>query len=152
VPTTTEAPPVTDTPIDDPFKIPSSSATPALPNAKPGAVPTSRCLIAATADQRACLAAYIEIGDATLNRNFDSLVAEMRRVAGVPLGAPDPPAVQRIRVEQRVWLGVREGECPRQAPPGAGPFWAQAQSECFAEMAVARADELRDAVRRLRRK
>jgi uncharacterized protein YecT (DUF1311 family) len=51
-----------------------------------------------------------------------------------------------------VWLGVRESECPRQAPSGAGPFWAQAQSECFAEMASARTAELRDAVRRLKRK
>ena len=87
-----------------------------------------------------------------MNRTFDALVGELRRVAGTPLGAPDPPAVQRIRVEQRVWLGVRDNECPRQAPPGGGLFWAQAQSECFAEMATARTAELRDAVRRLSRK
>jgi uncharacterized protein YecT (DUF1311 family) len=115
-------------------------------------VPSPRCRIAATADQRACLAAYVEIGDAAMNRTFDALVGELRRIAGTPLGAPDPPAVQRIRVEQRVWLGVRDNECPRQAPPGGGPFWAQAQSGCFAEMAAARTDELRDAVRRLSRK
>jgi uncharacterized protein YecT (DUF1311 family) len=76
----------------------------------------------------------------------------MRRLAGTPAGAPDPPTVQRIRVEQRVWLGVRDAECPRQAAPGAGPFWAQAGARCFTEMATARTAELRDAVRRLRRK
>jgi uncharacterized protein YecT (DUF1311 family) len=138
-------------PLEDPFKIPPPPSKKAA-SSRDGAGPIPRCRIAATADQRACLAAYIEIGDAPLNRTFESLVDEMRRVAGTALGAPDPPTVQRIRVEQRVWLGVRESECPRQAPPGAGPFWAQVQSECFAEMASARTDELREAVRRLKRK
>jgi len=144
--------PANDSAIGDPFKIPAASSKAVPPNGEPGWVPSSRCRIAATADQRACLAAYIEIGDAGMNRTFDALVGELRRVAGTPLGAPDPPAVQRIRVEQRVWLGVRDNECPRQAPPGGGLFWAQAQSECFAEMATARTAELRDAVRRLSRK
>jgi len=56
-----------------------------------------------------------------------------------------------VRVEQRAWLSVRNAECPRTPPPGAGPFWAKAQSQCFAEMAVSRTAELRDAVRRLKR-
>jgi uncharacterized protein YecT (DUF1311 family) len=76
----------------------------------------------------------------------------MRRVAGTPVGAPDPPTVQRVRIEQRAWLSVRDNECPRTAPIGAGPFWAEAQSGCFSEMAAARAAELRDAVKRLRRR
>jgi serine/threonine protein kinase/uncharacterized protein YecT (DUF1311 family) len=139
-------------PIEDPFKIPpaATGSSPALGGA--GGVPIGRCRIAATADQRACLAAYIEAGDAPLNRTFDSLVSELRRVAGTAAGAPDPPAVQRIRVEQRAWLGVREAECPRQAVAGAGEFWAQAQSQCFAEMAASREKDLRDALRRVRRK
>jgi serine/threonine protein kinase/uncharacterized protein YecT (DUF1311 family) len=150
-PTNTDTAVAANTAVDDPFKIPSAPSTSAPPNAGPGWVPSPRCRIAATADQRACLAAYIEIGDGGMNRTFDSLVGELRRIAGTAPGAPDPPAVQRIRVEQRVWLGVRDNECPRQAPPGGGLFWAQAQSECFAEMAAARTDELRDAVRRLSR-
>jgi len=157
LPATAATPPDPDStvgasaPIEDPFKIPPPRPKKGASSGD-GAGPIPRCRIAATADQRACLAAYIEIGDAPLNRTFESLVDEMRRVAGTPLGAPDPPTVQRIRVEQRVWLGVRESECPRQAPSGGGPFWAQAQSECFAEMASARTAELRDAVRRLKRK
>jgi uncharacterized protein YecT (DUF1311 family) len=108
--------------------------------------------VAATADQRACLAAYIEAGDASMNQTFDSLVTELRRVAGTPPRAPDPSTVQRIRVEQRVWLSVREAECPRQAAPSAGELWAEAQSQCFTEMAASRTKELHEAVRGLRRR
>ena len=138
-------------PIDDPFKIPSSG--PEVPKALgKGVVPSSRCLLASSADQQVCLAAYIAVGDAPLDRAFDSLIGELRRVAGAQLGAPDPPTVQRVRIEQRAWLAVRDNECPRKAPAGAGPFWAEAQSACFSEMASARAGELRDAVKRLRRR
>jgi serine/threonine protein kinase/uncharacterized protein YecT (DUF1311 family) len=138
-------------PVEDPFKIPSSS--PEVPKALgKGEVPNPRCRLASSADQQVCLAAYIAVGDIGLNRAFDSLIGEMRRVVGTPLGAPDPTTVQRIRVEQRAWLAVRDNECPRTAPAGAGPFWAEAQSACFSEMASARAGELRDAVKRLRRR
>jgi uncharacterized protein YecT (DUF1311 family) len=138
-------------PFEDPFKIPSAGADVPLALGR-GEVPSPRCRLAAAADQQACLSAYIALGDASLNRAFDSLVGEMRRVAGTPDGAPDPPAVQRVRIEQRAWLAVRDNECPRTAPIGAGPFWAEAQSGCFNEMADARAAELRDAVKRLRRR
>jgi serine/threonine protein kinase/uncharacterized protein YecT (DUF1311 family) len=139
--------------IEDPFKIPaaaSSESPPAL--GAPGAVPSPRCRLAATADQQACLSAYIAVGDMPLNNAFDALVSEMRRVAQTGPGAPDPPTVQRIRVEQRAWLSIRDSECPRSAPPGAGPFWAAVQSACFAEMAEARTAELKDAVKRLKRR
>ena len=137
-------------PIADPFKIPSA---PEVPKALgKGEVPSPRCRLASTADQQACLAAYIAVGDISLNRAFESLVGEMRRVAGTPPGAPDPTTVQRIRFEQRAWLSVRDNECSRTAPAGAGPFWAEPQSACFSEMASSRTGELRDAVKRLRRR
>ena len=98
-----------------------------------------------------CLDAYIAVGDAPLTQAFEALVAEMRRIARTPAGAPDPQPVTRVRVEQRAWLGVRNEECPRAPEPGMGPFWAEAQSACFAEMAASRAAELRDAVKRLKR-
>jgi uncharacterized protein YecT (DUF1311 family) len=139
--------PVAET-IDDPFKIPPSGRDVTL---GPGAVPSPRCRLASSADQRACLSAYIAIGDVPLNRAFLTLVDEIRRAAGTPSGAPDPAPVQRIRVEQRAWISIRDSECPHTAPIGAGPFWAEAQAGCFAEMATARTAELRDAVRRLRR-
>ena len=77
---------------------------------------------------------------------------KLRRVAGTELGGPDPPTVQRLRVEQRAWLAVRDNECPSKAPMGAGPFWAETQSACFSQMASSRAGELRAAVKRLRRR
>jgi uncharacterized protein YecT (DUF1311 family)/tRNA A-37 threonylcarbamoyl transferase component Bud32 len=143
-------------PAEDPFKIPEpatkSAPTKSSASGAASAAPIARCRFGTTADQRACLGAYVEAGDATLNRTFDSLVSELRRVAGTPAGAPDPLTVQRIRVEQRTWLNVREAECPRQPAADAGEFWAQAQSQCFAEMADSRTKDLRDAVRRLSRK
>jgi serine/threonine protein kinase/uncharacterized protein YecT (DUF1311 family) len=138
--------------IDDPFKIPPGRESPRPSGGATGAVPSPRCRLASTADQQACLTAYIAVGDAPLDRAFESLVDEMRRVARTPPGAPDPTTVQRIRVEQRAWMSIRNSECPRSAPPGAGPFWAEAQADCFTEMATTRAAELRDAVKRLRRR
>ena len=137
-------------PIEDPFRIPSG--TEVVRALGKGEVPSPRCRLASSADQQACLAAYIAVGDIPLNRAFDSLIGEMRRVAGTPPGGPEPTTVQRVRFEQRVWLSVRDDECPRTAPAGAGPFWAEVQSGCFGEMAAARTDELRDAVKRLRRR
>ena len=138
-------------PVEDPFKIPGGRDA-RVSGAPTGAVPSPRCRLASTADQQACLSAYIAAGDAPLDHAFTSLVDEMRRVAGTPPGAPDPPTVQRIRVEQRAWMSVRNTECPRSAPAGAGPFWAGVQAECFNEMATARAAELRDAAKRLRKR
>ena len=136
--------------FEDPFKIPAAAK--ATPPATLGGVPSPRCHVAGPPAQRACLDAYIAAGDVPLTQAFDALVAEMRRISGAAAGAPDPQSVQRIRVEQRAWLSVRDAECPRTAEPGAGSFWAQRQSECFNEMASARAAELRDAVKRLKRK
>jgi uncharacterized protein YecT (DUF1311 family) len=99
-----------------------------------------------------CLEAYISAGDAGMERAFDALIAELRRVAHVGPSDPDPPAARRVRFEQRVWLSVRDTECAREPPAGADPFWAEPQSRCFTEMAASRAGELQEAVRRLRRR
>ena len=100
-------------------------------------------------DQRACLLAYITVNDAPLQRTYDSLIAELRRNAGVARRAPDPPSVTRLRVEQRAWIVVRDRECTRSPAPGSVPYWAEPLSECFARMSASRADELRVALRRL---
>jgi len=137
--------------FDDPFRIPAS--VPAGPKSLgKGAVPTPRCRLESTGDQQACLEAYISLGDAPLDRAFGTLVDELRRVSNTPPGVPDPATVQRLRVEQRAWIAIRENECPRSAPADAGPFWAPLQASCFNEMAAARTDELRDAIKRLRRR
>ena len=117
-----------------------------------GEVPAPQCRVASAVDQQACLDAYIALGDAPLNRALGALVEELRRVSNTPLGVADPPTVKRVRVEQQAWIGVRENECPRSAPADAGPLWAHAAAVCFNEMSSARAAELGDAVKRLRRK
>ncbi len=143
--------------LENPFRPPTVPRTsPAAAgegaDAPAGPLPSPRCRIAATADQRACLNAYISSGDAAMQRAFDALVSELRRIASVPAGAPDPTTVDRIRVEQRAWLSVRNAECRSAPVPAEGPFWAPAHAKCFNEMAVSRAAELQDAVRRLRRR
>jgi uncharacterized protein YecT (DUF1311 family) len=137
--------------FEDPFRPPDPAPAAPKPLRK-GEVPTPQCRVASAAYQQACLDAYIAIGDAQLNKALGSLVEELRRVSNTPLGVADPPPVQRVRVEQQAWLAVRENECPRGAPAGAGPLWAQAAATCFNKMASARAAELRDAVKRLKRK
>jgi serine/threonine protein kinase/uncharacterized protein YecT (DUF1311 family) len=137
--------------LDDPFKMPPArTAASSTPAASKGALPSGRCRIATTADQNACLTAYIAAGDGEMDGAFESLVTELRRAAGTAPGAPDPTSVSRVRVEQRAWLSIRNTECPRRPMPGAGLFWAQESSICFNEMAAARTADLRDAVRRLR--
>ena len=102
------------------------------------------------ADQRACLLAYIDQNDVPLQRVYDSLIVELRRIAGARRGQADPPGVTRLRVEQRAWIVVRDRECTRRPAPGSVPYWAQPLSECFAEMSAARADELGEALQRVR--
>jgi tRNA A-37 threonylcarbamoyl transferase component Bud32/uncharacterized protein YecT (DUF1311 family) len=138
-------------PLEDPFRPPDPA--PPVPKALgKGEVPASQCRVASDADQQACLNAYIAIGDASLNKMFGTLVEELRRVAETPLGVADPPTAQRVRVEQKAWIAARENECPRSAPAGAGPLWAQSAATCFNHMSSARTAELRDAVKRLKKK
>jgi serine/threonine protein kinase/uncharacterized protein YecT (DUF1311 family) len=141
-----EAPPAG--PAARPPSNPPRASSP--PGAPTGPVPSERCRLATVADQRACLLAYIALNDAALQRVYDSLIVELRRIAGTPRGAPDPPNVTRLRVEQRAWIGIRDRECTRRPAPGSVPYWAQPLSECFAEMSAARADELGAALRRMR--
>lgn len=118
----------------------------------PGNVPSPRCHLAASADQRACLLAYIDRTDVQLNSVYQSLIGELERVAGAGAGEPEPPSVRRLRIEQRAWLSVRDAECRRQGAGTEGPFWARERAPCFAEMSAARTRELREAVDRLRRR
>ena len=138
-------------PFEDPFRPPDPPPVMPRPLGK-GEVPTPQCRVASAADQHACLDAYIAIGDAPLTKALGALVEELRRVSNTPLGVPDPRTVERVRVEQQAWIAVRENECPRTAPPGAGPLWAHEAAACFNRMSSARTAELREAVKRLLRK
>ena len=147
---------------DDPFGRPPVSRTPgaaepaatraaSTPSNASTAAPSARCAKATMADQRACLLAHITVNDAPLQRTYDALIGELRRIAGARRGAPDPPGVTRLRVEQRAWIVQRDRECTRNPAPGSVPLWAEPLSECFAQMSKARADELGEALARARR-
>ena len=109
-----------------------------------------RCTSALMADQRACLLTHIARNDTTLQRVYDSLIAELRRNAGVRRGAPDPPTVTRLRVGQRAWVVSRDRECTRQPKPGSVPYWAQPLAECFGRVSAAREKELGETLRLVR--
>ena len=76
----------------------TSSGSVALDTIPPADGPSPRCRVASMADQRACLLAYIAVNDAPLQRVYDSLIVELRRVAGVRPRQPHPPTVERLRV------------------------------------------------------
>jgi uncharacterized protein YecT (DUF1311 family) len=101
------------------------------------------------ADQRACLLAYVARNDASLQRVYDSLIVERRRIAGVRRRAPDPPDVTALRVEQRNWVSARDRQCMA-TRNGTGPLWAKPLAACFKQLTDARARELRDVLTRTR--
>jgi serine/threonine protein kinase/uncharacterized protein YecT (DUF1311 family) len=113
--------------------------------------PSPRCAVPSMADQRACLMAYVAINDASLQREYDSLIAQLRRNANAKRGDGDPPAVARLRQEQRQWIAVRDRECTRDPAPGYTPLWAEPISKCFARLSAARRAELAEALRRATR-
>ena len=126
----------------------ATKATPAVETPPPKASrsngePTRRCGVATLADQRACLLAYIAVNDSRLQRVYDSLIVELRRIDRVPRRAADPPSVTRLRVEQRAWIAERDRECMRGVARPSATLWARDRSACFATMSVAREGELR---------
>ena len=123
---------------------------PSAADPAPATEPTPRCRVATVADQRACLLAYIAVNDAVLQRVYDSLIVEQRRIAGTRRGAADPPLVRQLRVEQRAWVSERDRECMRSAGRPAVALWARERSACFAEKSAARRDELRNQLERAR--
>ncbi|MHB1225421.1 MAG: lysozyme inhibitor LprI family protein, partial [Gemmatimonadaceae bacterium] len=102
-----------------------------------------RCASTALADQRACLLARLAESDAPLNQVYQQLVARMRGGAGVDARAPDPPAVQRLRAEQRAWLAARDRDCARIGAGREPPAWAPVRARCLAAFSENRAAVLR---------
>jgi serine/threonine protein kinase/uncharacterized protein YecT (DUF1311 family) len=140
---------------EDPFRpptaVPSSDGARAPTTPASGAGRSPRCQSASMADQTACLLAYISVNDTMLQRVYDSLIVEQRRIAGTARGAADPASVTRLRVEQRTWIVERDRECTRQPVPRSVPLWAEPLSKCFADMSGVRAAELRERLQRARR-
>ena len=114
-------------------------------------MPSPRCGIATMQDQRACLRAQLALADAPLQRVYNSLIAEMRRTAGVDPGAPDPHEVSQMRIAQRNWIAMRERKCMRDQPASDVGLWAPPLFECFTTMSAARRSELAAALAVARR-
>ena len=93
-------------------------------------------------DQRACLRAHVALDDAPLQRVYDSLIAEMRRTAGVAPAAPDPYEVSRLRAGQRNWIAMRDRKCMRDQAASDTGLWAPPLFECFTKMSAARRADL----------
>ncbi len=105
-------------------------------------MPSPRCRIATTPDQRACLRAHAALTDAPLERVYNSLLAEMRRTSGVAPDAPDPHEVRQLRVAQRNWIARRERTCMRDQAASEGGLWAPSLFDCFTEMSATRRRDL----------
>ena len=128
------------------------AAPPAVrPDSVAGDMPSPRCGIATMQDQRACLRAQLALADAPLQRVYNSLIAEMRRTAGVAPGDPDPHEVSQMRIAQRNWTAMRERKCMRDRAASDVDLWAPPLFECFTTMSAARRSELAAALAVARR-
>jgi uncharacterized protein YecT (DUF1311 family) len=104
------------------------------------------CASPALDDQRRCLLGYLAKSDAELDRNYQALIAQLKSEARTKRGAPEPPAVQRLRTAQRSWLIYRDEECRKRTRADEGPLWAPVRAKCLAEYSTLRARELDDAL------
>lgn len=132
--------------------VPSPAAAKALPAPKspaPRLTGTRACRSPTPENQSECIRVSIAAADARLNRIYRALITEMRRQEGVPVGAKDPPSVQRLRVAQRAWLVYRDTECRRRGRGKEGALWARPRARCLGEFSARRANELADNFSRL---
>ena len=104
------------------------------------------CTSPAIDDQRRCLLGYLARSDAELDRNYQALIGQLKSEARTQEGAPEPPAVQRLRTAQRSWLVYRDEECRKRTRAREGPLWAPVRVKCLAEYSELRARELDDAL------
>jgi uncharacterized protein YecT (DUF1311 family) len=111
-------------------------------SASAGEYLTPACSSPASADQRRCLLAYLSRSDVILDRNYQARIAQLKRDAGTPPGAPEPESVQRLRTAQRAWLVYRDTECRNRNRGQEGALWAPVRAQCLAEFSAQRAAEL----------
>jgi uncharacterized protein YecT (DUF1311 family) len=93
------------------------------------------------ADQKTCLAGAIQRGDIPVNRVYRQLISALRAQAGAEEGDPDPASVTQLREAQTKWLDDRDTAC---SDVGSGPLYAKARSQCYADEAAKRLQELKD--------
>jgi uncharacterized protein YecT (DUF1311 family) len=104
------------------------------------------CASPAMPDQRRCLLTYLSRSDVTLDRNYQALIAALKREAGPTPAGREPATVLRLRTAQRNWLVYRDDECRRRNEGKEGPLWAPTRAECLAEYSGQRAQELANAL------
>ena len=104
------------------------------------------CASPAREDQQRCLSGYLAKSDLVLDRYYQALILRLKSEAGTKAGAPEPPAVGRLRDAQRKWLVYRDDECRKRTRAREGPLWAPVRAECLAEYSSLRARELDDAL------
>jgi uncharacterized protein YecT (DUF1311 family) len=122
----------------------ASNASAATPSAEGYIGPS--CASPALDDQRRCLLGYLAKSDARLDRNYQALIGQLKAEARTRKGAPEPPAVERLRTAQRSWLVYRDEECRNRTRAEEGPLWAPVRAKCLAEYSALRARELEDAL------
>jgi serine/threonine protein kinase/uncharacterized protein YecT (DUF1311 family) len=96
-----------------------------------------RCNSPASADQRACLGAWVAEGDVELNRVYRQLVGQLYRQAG-----DNTASIRTLAAQQRGWLAYRDADCTRRYPARAGSLWAPKRAACMGRMGDARVAEL----------
>ncbi|HJR62737.1 MAG TPA: protein kinase [Gemmatimonadaceae bacterium] len=96
-----------------------------------------RCNSPVSADQRACLGAWVAEGDVELNRVYRQLVGQLYRQAG-----DNTASIRTLATQQRGWLAYRDADCARRYPARAGSLWAPKRAACMGRMGDARVAEL----------
>jgi uncharacterized protein YecT (DUF1311 family) len=86
--------------------------------------------------------------DVGLDRTYQALIADLKREAGTPRGAPEPQSVRELRQAQRAWLVYRDTECRRRNRGKEGALWAPIRAQCLGEFSGVREAELAKARRR----
>jgi uncharacterized protein YecT (DUF1311 family) len=104
------------------------------------------CASPASADQQRCLRSYLMVSDVALDRNYQMLIATLKREAGTATSGREPPTVVRLRNAQRNWLVYRDDECRRRNAGKEGPLWAPTRAKCLAEYSALRERELASAL------
>ncbi|MDP9203698.1 MAG: DUF1311 domain-containing protein [Gemmatimonadota bacterium] len=106
-----------------------------------GSPSSDPCDSPASVDQRSCLNRLIDQNDVDLNRTYQNLIAESRKVGGSELE-------ERLRRAQRNWVDQRDVEC---RGSGEGSLWARGFARCLAGISAKRTAELQRNLDSLRR-
>lgn len=134
-----EALPPAARPAPEPVQTP---AEPPVPRPAPIVATGGGCSSPALEDQRECLDEIIRSGDGELTSVYQALLREVGERDG-------ESAVERIRADQRAWLGARDRACSSPAARD-GTLWARERGACLSRQSDARALDLARALAAVR--